>query len=70
MLTQILKFRSKTGRMDVGESVQDASAISFPKIPGLDSWLSKYWIKVKDPTTILLYPKDGNMTVTTDSSQV
>ena len=45
--------------MDVGESVVNVSTIA---IPGVDNWLSKYIIKVRDQNTILLYPREGNLT--------
>ena len=28
-------------------------------MPGLGDWLSQYWVKMRGPDTLLLYPKQG-----------
>ena len=28
-------------------------------VPGLGDWLSQYWVRVRGPDTLLLYPKQG-----------
>ena len=28
-------------------------------MPGLGDWLSQYWVRVRGPDTLLLYPKQG-----------
>ena len=50
----------KSGRMNTGESVLDLKSVPFP---GVSDWLSKYWIKLGDKNTILIYPKNGNLTL-------
>ena len=29
-------------------------------VPGLGDWLSQYWVRVRGPDTLLLYPKQGD----------
>ena len=29
-------------------------------MPGLEDWLSQYWVRVRGPDTLLLYPKQGD----------
>ena len=58
----------KTGRMDtdVSESIEKLSTLS---LPGAKSWLSKYFIKFRDANTMLLYPKNGNLTTSAIGSK-
>ena len=54
---------SKNSRMDngVSESIQNITTVA---LPGINTWLNKYLIKVRDANTILLYPRDGIMNTT------
>ena len=52
--------------MDTGESLLDLKSIS---IPGVSDWLSKYLIKFRDKNTILLYPKNGNLSTQNNVTQ-
>ena len=37
----------------------EAASTLLGLVPGLGDWLSQYWVRVRGPDTLLLYPKQG-----------